>query len=144
MEMPKYTCHKEVSALKIKRVHVDEDGQGVVLIFYDSSNYPPLGRTRSQLQGKPTPQDGMYYVVYEDGYFSFSPAEVFESGYSLKSTQNDAVKQTPLDKLKSIGLEAVRMAFDGEVTTQDVRQMIADMDRALFLVEYPGAANQAI
>jgi hypothetical protein len=29
------------------------------------------------------PQIGGYYVLYEDGYESFSPADAFESGYSL-------------------------------------------------------------
>jgi hypothetical protein len=32
---------------------------------------------------KPAPQAGMYMVVYEDGYISFSPAEAFEAGYTL-------------------------------------------------------------
>ncbi|WP_244589494.1 Rha family transcriptional regulator [Escherichia coli] len=31
---------------------------------------------------KHRPMSGGYYVVYEDGYESYSPAEVFESGYS--------------------------------------------------------------
>lgn len=31
---------------------------------------------------KHKPQAGGYYVVYEDGYKSFSPAEAFESGYT--------------------------------------------------------------
>jgi hypothetical protein len=32
---------------------------------------------------KHRPQVGGYYVLYEDGYHSFSPAPAFESGYSL-------------------------------------------------------------
>jgi hypothetical protein len=32
---------------------------------------------------KHNPQIGGYYVLYEDGYESFSPADAFESGYSL-------------------------------------------------------------
>ena len=31
---------------------------------------------------KHNPQAGGYYVVYEDGYKSWSPAEAFESGYT--------------------------------------------------------------
>lgn len=31
---------------------------------------------------KHNPQIGWYYVVYEDGYVSFSPAGAFEGGYT--------------------------------------------------------------
>lgn len=31
------------------------------------------------------PEVGGYYVVYEDGYKSYSPAKAFEDGYSLIS-----------------------------------------------------------
>ncbi len=31
---------------------------------------------------KHEPQVGGYYVVYEDGYTSFSPADAFEKGYT--------------------------------------------------------------
>ena len=32
---------------------------------------------------KHNPEVGGYYVVYEDGYKSFSPAKAFEEGYTL-------------------------------------------------------------
>jgi hypothetical protein len=32
---------------------------------------------------KHSPQAGGYYVVYEDGYRSYSPAAAFEAGYTL-------------------------------------------------------------
>ena len=32
---------------------------------------------------KHKPQAGGYFVVYDDGYKSYSPAAAFESGYSL-------------------------------------------------------------
>ena len=34
---------------------------------------------------KHAPQVGGYYVVYDDGYKSFSPAKAFEEGYTLKA-----------------------------------------------------------
>ncbi|MCK9988658.1 MAG: hypothetical protein AzoDbin1_05130 [Azoarcus sp.] len=39
---------------------------------------------RSGVQPKSPPDSGVggYYVVYEDGYKSFSPAIAFESGYT--------------------------------------------------------------
>jgi hypothetical protein len=33
---------------------------------------------------KHDPRPGGYYVVYEDGYKSFSPADAFEKGYTKK------------------------------------------------------------
>lgn len=80
---PGYISHKRVWAAKIKRVHRDEDGQGVVLIFSNPS-FPPRAITAFSLENKPVPQDGMWFVRYEDGYFSFSPAQAFESGYTLE------------------------------------------------------------
>ena len=44
--------------------------------------YAPFKVDHSYIR-KHNPQIGGYYVVYEDGYKSFSPAEVFESGYTL-------------------------------------------------------------
>lgn len=32
---------------------------------------------------KHKPEAGGYYVVYDDGYKSFSPAKAFEEGYTL-------------------------------------------------------------
>lgn len=77
-EMPKYKCYKEVYALKIKEIALAEDGSAIITPeeepyarFYVSADY----------MQKHDPQVGGYYVVYKDGYKSFSPAEAFESGY---------------------------------------------------------------
>jgi len=80
--MPKYQCHKQVYALKIKEVDFAEDWK-VRLVFEDES-YTPLV-IDSDFLNKHNPQDGGYYVVYENGYASYSPADVFEEGYSLLS-----------------------------------------------------------
>ena len=79
--LPCYTSHKKVWALKIKKIHQDSDGQGIVLQF-EPDGYPLLALTRSMLEHKPVPEVGMYYVLYRDGYFSFSPADAFEKGYT--------------------------------------------------------------
>ncbi len=78
-ELPRYRCHKEVQAVKIKNIvhHFDKrasivpDEQGI-LSFSVSDEY----------MRRHNPQIGGYYVRYADGYESFSPAEAFESGYS--------------------------------------------------------------
>ncbi len=78
---PKYRCHKEVHALKIKLIVISEDtGQGV--ITPEDERYSAFV-VSSEYVAKHKPQCGGYYVVYEDGYKSWSPAEAFESGYSL-------------------------------------------------------------
>lgn len=86
IEMPRYQSHKMVWALKIEKIHRDEDGQGIALIFEDK-RYALKAFTASQLEKKPDPQPGWYFVVYDSstnpGYFSFSPAKEFEDGYTL-------------------------------------------------------------
>ena len=79
--MPAFISHKKVWALKIKKVHVDDDGQGIALVF-ENPSFAIRAFTSSQLEHKPIPTDGMYFVQYEGGYFSFSPAEAFETGYA--------------------------------------------------------------
>lgn len=75
MEMPKYRCHKEVWALKIK--DFDES-----MLIPEDPRYGPISVGLDYLY-KHNPYPGGYYVVYEDGYKSFSPPEAFESGYTL-------------------------------------------------------------
>lgn len=79
MDLPQYRCHKVVQAAKIVKVeHLPEAG---ALLFFE-------GITESQLVSrdfltKHQPQVGGYFVVYKDGYTSFSPSQAFEEGYSL-------------------------------------------------------------
>jgi len=49
----------------------------VIAITFVDPRYAPK---KMNLRGKPTPQDGWYFVAYEDGYQSFSPAKQFEEG----------------------------------------------------------------
>lgn len=85
-EMPKYECHKTVHALQIKEVldtsekGAESDG-GRTLVFVDTEF--AVQRVTSEYVRKHSPQPGGYYVIYKDGYESFSPAEAFESGYTL-------------------------------------------------------------
>jgi hypothetical protein len=100
IEMPRYACHKEVWALKIALVVpadrptlselealLESDGlmgrqpiPGARLIFTDP-RYAPIDVDRDFLD-RHNPEEGGYYVVYKDGYKSFSPAEAFEEGYT--------------------------------------------------------------
>ena len=111
MEMPRYRCHKEVRALKIAAVirvlepafskpvcrgcvalnsacghcerclwRAEHNDPGYVIIPEDQN----CARfcVDKQYIAKHNPQPGGYYVVYDDGYKSFSPAQAFEEGYS--------------------------------------------------------------
>lgn len=98
-EMPRYQCHKRVHALKIKEVTHEavRDAAGPIgkrrYLVPEEEGFAPIpvsddwyekqmaaSRTRDNPLGG---LEGGYYVVYEDGYASFSPAEAFESGYTL-------------------------------------------------------------
>lgn len=86
IEIPRYQCHKQVQALKIKLVI--ENPRGFELHFEDE-RYCPIQMSAAWASlhvgtGKdPSSLAGGYVVWYEDGYTSWSPAEAFEQGYSL-------------------------------------------------------------
>jgi hypothetical protein len=79
--MPQYQSHKKVWALKIEKVHENAYDDGVTLIFVDKT-FANRSFTLEELKGRPEPDPGWYMVQYEDGYISFSPADVFEDGYT--------------------------------------------------------------
>ncbi len=75
--IPKYLCHKEVRALKIDDLEwVDE---GALLHPHDSKYIAVFVDWEWIRKHEPGKQG--YYVMYDDGYTSWSPTEVFESGY---------------------------------------------------------------
>lgn len=78
-EMPRYRCHKEVHALKIE--HVVATGDGGAQISFCEPGYESVC-VDAAYKKRHEPMSGGYYVVYEDGYKSFSPAEAFEKGYT--------------------------------------------------------------
>ena len=87
-ELPRYKCHKEVWALKIKEVQLVA-GEGtpsgakeIKRLVFENGHYAPIEVDADYVR-KHDPQAGGYYVVYEDGYKSFSPAQAFEEGYTL-------------------------------------------------------------
>ena len=85
-EMPRYKSHKVVRALKIADiVYPAPNASG-----YDGSAWiVPEGQEFTQFKvdaaymTKHKPKSGGYYVVYDDGYASWSPAGAFEEGYTL-------------------------------------------------------------
>lgn len=78
-EMPRYKCHKQVWALKIENILVDDGG--ACFITPADKGYG-MFTVDQEYMAKHKPQVGGYYVVYDDGYKSFSPAKAFEEGYT--------------------------------------------------------------
>ncbi len=79
-QMPRYRCHKEVWALKLRGVG-PVDGSGKAWLFPEDREYSEFAVSSEYLR-KHDPQPGGYFVVYDDGYESFSPAAPFEAGYT--------------------------------------------------------------
>lgn len=91
MEMPKYKCIKDVWALKIKSIVFDSDlasetgreTNGTATFTPEDERYAPI-ELSAEFVHKHNPVAGGYYVVYKDGYKSFSPASAFEDGYIME------------------------------------------------------------
>lgn len=72
-EMPRYRCHKVVHALQILEI------EGL-MITPAEEGYAPFELPIEYFR-RHEPSPGGYYVVYKDGYASFSPRRAFEEGY---------------------------------------------------------------
>ena len=88
-EMPRYKCHKEVHALKIARAAIQPNDS--VDLFFEPHDPAVPGEALSPINvelpaakrfDNIDEKDWGYYVVYEDGYISWSPTEAFENGYT--------------------------------------------------------------
>lgn len=80
-EMPKYRCHKEVWALKIASIIAAGTATPARIVPADKG-YGEI-QLSDEYMDKHKPEAGGYYVVYADGYKSYSPADAFEGGYTL-------------------------------------------------------------
>jgi len=90
-EMPKYKSHKEVWALKIKSIELDADldkkpnkvTDGSAILSFKENGYAQIKVDHDFVRRmKNTDDDLGYYVVYDDGYKSWSPTKAFEEGYT--------------------------------------------------------------
>ena len=87
IEMPQYQCHKIVGALKIRAImnpneDIPEEDHGERVVTFSDEGYEACAFVfDAEYMLRHKPQIGGYYVVYEDGYKSFSPAKAFEDGY---------------------------------------------------------------
>lgn len=79
--LPKYVCHKEVRALKIKDVLRTN---GKYLLSFVDDGYAAIEVSNAWVD-RFGPTKGSYYVVYADGYTSISPSNAFEEGYTRQT-----------------------------------------------------------
>lgn len=88
-ELPKYQSHKQVWALRIVQIdylpNPDTSGNSAAAsygaVIHPEENFAPF-EVSGEYVIKHKPKEGGYFVLYEDGYQSWSPADTFESGYT--------------------------------------------------------------
>jgi hypothetical protein len=88
VQLPRYKCHKEVWAAKIMAVDVKRGVEGFRLgarlsLDFGDGRESAYAEVDGKWLSKHSPEVGGYYVQYDDGYRSYSPAAAFESGYTL-------------------------------------------------------------
>lgn len=76
--LSRYQCHKQVNAVKISAIEFDAVGAAIIACTGGSVNTNSGFRERF----KGSEADLGYYVVYDDGYESWSPTRAFEEGYT--------------------------------------------------------------
>lgn len=102
-EMPQYVSHKKVWALELAAADRLTCRLSFVEIGYAGITVPAEMWSRYQ------PVPGDFYVVYADGYKSFSPRKAFLEGYvrigtisEISSKLDDAIVQELSDRPKDI------------------------------------------
>ncbi len=89
--LPFYQCHKKVQAAKIKAVAANYVGsvlENATIVF--ESGATPVTVDAAWIS-RHSPSMGGYYILYADGYSSYSPAHAFEGGYTRINDPNRPV-----------------------------------------------------
>lgn len=81
--LPQYLCHKRIRAAKICSIDPVDYSNSIRLSLELPGDRRDYVVKDQEWINRFRPIKGGYYVQYEDGYTSFSPAAAFEEGYSL-------------------------------------------------------------
>lgn len=85
-ELPIYKSHKLVRAIKIGALEIHKDGSARIApadFLYAPFDTAPGWGNRFNTNQTEESEDLGYWVLYDDGYESWSPTKAFEEGYSL-------------------------------------------------------------
>jgi hypothetical protein len=89
-ELQTYTCHKRVQAFKITEISNDPLAMvGPKAELYGDRDDDISVVVDVAFMRRCNPEVGGYYVRYEDGYESYSPAKAFEEGYTRVSSLDE-------------------------------------------------------
>jgi len=81
-ELPMYECHKKVHALKIAAIEVNKDLSAQIAPADDCfAAFTTNPGWAKRFEGSDV--DPGYFVLYADGFASWSPSAAFEAGYTL-------------------------------------------------------------
>jgi len=98
--MKRYVSHKEVDAGRIVAVvALNHDTMQHRIVLEDKSEFKVTHEWYLKHSDNDTKElEGGYYVVYPDGYVSWSPPEAFEKGYTeiVPEAGKEALKVEPL------------------------------------------------
>jgi hypothetical protein len=144
--MPKYRCHKVVSALQIDRIEPDPSGAPLWIHFVERDHAPLAAELG--LFARYVPTRGDYLVVYRDGYKSVSPKAEFEDGYTKRPAAPADGKPDRMLKLFAYGhlrpdLLAVSKAF-AELAEDLVVTVPAGPERTVALRKLLEAKDAAV
>lgn len=134
-ELPVYICHKRVRALEIAAV---ANIEGTVQFSFKEEGHEPLCVVGyDPIIRRYMPVAGDFYVVYEDGYQSFSPRKAFLEGHTSAGEQNALMEQlSSLAQVPDHGTvnisreEAARIAREAYVTIKSLKSQLENIERA--------------
>lgn len=89
MNLPSYKSHKIVRAAKITSVGPLKDGMAYLVLCIPKSTGTHFQDVSDEYMNRHQPTVGGYFVVYADGYESWSPGNAFEEGYTLVESTPD-------------------------------------------------------
>lgn len=139
--MKLYRCHKIVEAAKVIGVAMDHGGFSARLALEDGSYVDAPSNVF-----RPGTRDpiGGYFVRYEDGYTSWSPADAFVSGYSeIKPDACTALSfSVALDRCKT-GAKITRAGWNGKGMWVEIQRSDAGSKMTLpyLYLNYPADAR---
>lgn len=84
-ELPEWKCHKVVRASRIEWIEPRTDSLGHIIRLQCGVVDVDAGWVEQKKA-----VSGGYFVVYDDGYTSFSPAKAFEEGYAPVVNEGDS------------------------------------------------------